>query len=97
MKIIPKIEQYYPVSDEWYPNYPNNLVRMRVTFYENDDPEKDMVRISFWGADDFGLEKDELVSRKVFYKKIKEIKNWLKNIPEPLSAKWLKEQGFISA
>lgn len=97
MKISTKIDQYYQVSDEWYPNYHNNLVRMRVSFYEYDNSEKDMVRISFWGADDFGVEKDELVSKKIFYKKIKEIKNWLKVMPNPLNANYLFNQGFIKA
>lgn len=92
-----KIERYYPVSDQWYPNFPNNTVRMRVTFYEYDDPSKDMVRISFWGNDDFGMEKDELISRVYFGKKLKQINNWMNEILLPLNQKWLTEQGFIPA
>lgn len=53
-----------------------------------------IVRVSVWGADDFGLERDtqdptpEVVRQQI---------QWAKTLPNPLTQAWLRERGFINA
>lgn len=50
-------EKWVKTKECWYPNYEDNLVRIRFS-YHNDIKQ---YHISAWGADDFGLERWEFV------------------------------------
>lgn len=44
-------EEFRPTTDQWYPNYDGNLVKVRVVEYS-----KGGAMVCVWGADDFGME-----------------------------------------
>lgn len=43
-----------PTNDDWYPCYPENLVKLSYLGELSDGT----FRVCAWGADDFGLERD---------------------------------------
>jgi len=46
-----KFECFKPTSEDWYPNYDNNYVR--IAYYSNPDSEP---LVCVWGNDDCGME-----------------------------------------
>ena len=96
-----RYEVMVKVDDDWYPNYPNDEIRIAVIKlpqFTRDDPM--VVRICAWGNDDYGLEKDFTVSsngdRTRKYKDLIKYADQLKEL-EPINAKFLKSEGWISA
>lgn len=94
---------YVKTSDCWYPNFPDNKVFVRAFYY---NPKVNicklpnhqfMTRICIWGADDFGMEKDEIHDLD----NLKEVKAKLfleaQSLPTPISIKYLESVGFIRA
>ncbi len=89
---------FVPVNENWYPSfkidYQGEILLVRVTLHETTlsfDPP--FTRVSVWGADDCGMEKDYLATE---FAQAKE--DWLKVIQQKnLTRKWLNEQGFVNA
>lgn len=46
-------EIYKPTTDDWYPNFENNTIRISLLLL-NDGT----FRVCAWGNDDFGMERD---------------------------------------
>lgn len=55
-----KEEILIDTNDDWYPNYPNNQVQLSYHGCINpwETKDKQVYRVSCWGNDDFGIEKD---------------------------------------
>lgn len=53
-KPIPRAEVFKDTDDEWYPCYPNNQVKLTFHGQISDGT----YRVSAWGNDDFGIDKD---------------------------------------
>jgi hypothetical protein len=71
MKLVRK-ECMKPTSEEWYPNYPGDTVRVAMMLNE-----KPPHGVNVWGNDDTGMElwtKDRGIVRQL-YKKICEMKD----------------------
>lgn len=72
--VFPKrIEHFKNTKDDWYPNYPNNQVRLTYHSCINSyKPESEWVyRVSVWGNDDFGIDrdfKDPMEAKRMFNK-----------------------------
>lgn len=90
------LDFYLPTTDDWYPNYVRNTVRVRVTRLPR---HNQTIRVSVWGADDDGMERDETLpeDRKLCEKRVKEITAFAKSMPNPLTKSWLKANGFVRA
>lgn len=88
IRITKHLDFYWPTTDDWYPCWPRQTVRVQVSEIDA------MVRVSFWGADDFGLERDvpnptpEMVEQQI---------NWAKLLPNPVTQQWLRDHGFVNA
>lgn len=105
-----RLEEFYlPTQDNWYPNFERNTVRVSVVFLaprqikslrsalKTSDVKE--VRISVWGADDFGMERDEILpeDKKLAAKRLKEIRQFARNMPNPLNQDWLEANKFVRA
>ena len=76
--------EFRPTTDEWYPNWPGNMVHVRMC------PLSDgLFRVCVWGADDDGMEID--VSTQ------EEAQAIYNALPPVISKKDLKERGFYRA
>jgi hypothetical protein len=55
-----RIEHFKNTKNDWYPNFPNNQVKLIYHSCINSyKPESEWVyRVSVWGNDDFGIMKD---------------------------------------
>lgn len=102
VSITPLLEFILPVNDDWYPNLPRNTVRIRV--YDGERYEKEQLkcwgRISIWGGDDFGMEKDFDFSNLTPTDKEKKIKEMImeaRSFPNPLNKDWLRAKGYVNA
>ncbi len=75
-------------DEDWYPTVDGklSLTVVSVAYYP-------MIRIHIWGGDDFGMEKDYNISEITF----EEAKKEADAIPEPITVRWLLENGFIYA
>lgn len=73
------------VSDNWYPNYPENMVE--VLCFE--EVRQDGFRVAVWGADDFGME--------IYLKDKGEAKAIYKKLDKTLSQEYLRTLGFQNA
>lgn len=85
-------KQLVKVSDDWYPSLPGGYVSANYYFVgKNPNGFVSKVnRVSFWGDDDFGLEK--------FYETREEAeKEYNTLIKKVLSKEILKGLGFIAA
>ena len=72
------------VTDEWYPNYPGDLVQ--VSFHED---EPGVYRIAVWGEDDMGMGRTftDKGDARAMYRKLE----------GPLSQDYLRTLGFKQA
>ncbi|HEC72591.1 MAG: hypothetical protein ACTSW7_00635 [Candidatus Thorarchaeota archaeon] len=89
-------EIYLPTTDQFYPNYPNDTVRVKVILCTKiwGYPA---IRTCVWGADDCGYDRDEKFgtkkqARQAYKKRVDEINSW-----KVVTRKKLKELGFITA
>ena len=89
-------ERYIPTPDQWYPNYPGDTVRVRVsdvtTIWDTL-----AIRISVWGGDDCGMELDEYFT--THREKNKAYKHWCSLIEswQSISKQQLTDAGFVRA
>jgi hypothetical protein len=95
--ITPHRDFFYPTSDDWYPNYPRDTVRVRVHDQTTPGAETVFIRISVWGADDVGMERDHYVPVSEKEGKLREVVKLADNLPNPLTKSWLRDQGFVPA
>ncbi len=87
-----------PTQDNWYPNFERNTVLVRVSEWINASKDsKYMFRVSVWGADDDGMERDTFVSKKERVEFREALLKEVDNFPNPLNKDWLKSKGFVRA
>jgi hypothetical protein len=81
------IEVMIPTTDNWYPNYENNMVRLVYVGKLVDGT----FRVAVWGADDFGVEYDakDKGTAKELFNKLKTKTN--------ITQKELYDLGFVNA
>lgn len=84
-----------PTLDDWHPSHARDTVRCSLTaFYPRlsrystraDKERSDSWRVGVWGADDTGMEQgfSTLVEAEAMYR----------DLPNPVTMKWLEEHGF---
>lgn len=100
-RIETPIQFFYPVEEDWYPNFPRNTVRISVYLYFNvkwvqkKRNTNGMIRIVVSGADDTAMAKDEYLNVSQYSNRLPEIQYWCDHsLPNPLTKKWLRENGF---
>lgn len=76
--------EFRPTTDDWYPNWPGDMVYIRMCPLSNG-----LFRVCVWGADDTGMEID--------VKSKEEAQAIYNSLPPIISKKDLKERGFYSA
>ena len=103
-KIKPRLEIvldfFYPASSEWLRPYPRQTVKVCLIAYYNPDKignscPTDLLRICV-GEQDINstMELNIPTSIKDYSNKIIELKQWLNDLPNPLTKSWLSEKGF---
>lgn len=88
---------YVPVLEDWYPcfkirwgNSDILLVRVKLHLSCLKQPDQPFLRVSVWGADDMGMDKDYAPTELD-----KATEDYLKIIQRKYpTRKWLTEQGF---
>lgn len=96
---------FYPTSDNWFPNYPNDCVK--VTLSETKHKDSVTFRVCISGADDFamyydvdcvkgnkrpvGFEDDCMTRHETLLYLLDLVDN---KLPSKISIKWCEEQGF---
>lgn len=97
-KQFPPLTKMVKVTDNWYPCFDNNTVKVSLQVLHSnwDDKYPYYLKFQAWGADDFGLEKEELFTD---LNQIKEIYDHYKDqydaIPEIADKKYFYDMGFI--
>ena len=81
-----------PVTDNWHPCYEGNTVRLRLSLnYYNGF----YVRLSAWGADDFGLDLDRYAdTEEEALNLYKEMENLFDSIPDGVEQDYFYNLGF---
>jgi len=67
---------------------------VRVHDQTNEGSAKVFIRISVWGADDSGMEKDFNVPLAAKEETLRQVLRLADNLPNPLTREWLLAQGF---
>lgn len=97
---VDKIQKFVKTTDDWYPNYPGDLVRVfLLNQYNSPNRKWDFVRIAVWGDDDFGLEMDFCgATQEENDAKFKEWKEEIYDkIPDVVTAEYFRKLGFYNA
>lgn len=92
-----RIEKYVTASDDWYPCFPDNKVR--VCMFLTNVKDSKFVRICVWGADDYGMELDYIGSdyEELLYN-YNRIKEYIYDrIPDVVNKEWFLEHAFYQA
>ena len=100
--IITVAEKKVEAVEDWYPCFENHTVRVKLTEYvEPVDAARRATRpafrLSVWGADDTGMERDARCDPKERDELRATLLAEWDQIPSPLSRSWLKEHGFVNA
>ena len=86
-------ERYITVTDDWYPCYEGNKVRLRLSLTSFLD--KHYVKLAAWGADDTAYEKeftfDNIAQAKQMYHQLTPIYELL---PDGIDKYWFIDRGF---
>ena len=90
-------EFHYPTSDDWYPNFPRNCVRVSVMEWKGKKEDFITFRVAVWGEDDFGMEYDLFIIPSEKEMVLNRILKEVDNFPNPLTKLYLKERGFTNA
>lgn len=94
--MINRIEKFIKVTDDWYPTFENNTVKLILMHQVYN--KTDMVRICVWGADDFGLEMDFNGTSEENVLKFNEWKETIYDvIPEFTHIDYFRSLGFYNA
>lgn len=73
---------YKSTKENWYPTGEKGLQCFASRLSDG------TYRVSLWGDDDFGIERDNFAT-------FDSAKEFLKSIPEPVEREWLYQNGFI--
>ena len=79
-----KITKFVKAIGEWYPTYPNSQVKISLV-----QDSEILFRVTIWGEDDFGLEKEFL--------SYAEAKTCYNNLAIPASVPALIKLGFVQS
>lgn len=82
------IRTWKETTDDWYPNFEGNIVAVSLLKL-NDIPPNNCWRVSIWGADDDGMEKD-------FLTRIEALDEF-NLLPEVITKDYLIDRGFSRA
>lgn len=94
--ITPHRDFFWPTSDDWYQNHARNTVQVRVSSQSTDG--QGFVRLSVWGADDFGMERDlHGATAAELQQHLATQLHTADHLPNPLTQEWLTQQGFVRA
>ena len=86
-------ERYITVTDDWYPCYKGNKVRLRLSLTPFRD--KYYVRLAAWGADDTAYVMDfESSKHYEAYAKYQEFREIYNRIPNNIDKDWFIDRGF---
>ena len=94
-----RLDKMVTVTDNWYPCYEGNKVRVSLFLNYHKSLDYQFVRICVWGADDFGLEMD--YEDKDYDKLVAKYHEWkdtiFDKIPNKTNKKWFIDKGFYNA
>ncbi len=86
-------ERYITVTDDWYPCYEGNKVRLRLSIMEFLGEWH--VRLAAWGADDTAYVKDfDTTNREKAKEKYQEFEHAYNLIPNNIDKDWFIDRGF---
>ena len=86
-------ERYITVTDDWYPCYEGNRVRLRLSFGEFLGEWH--VRLAAWGADDTAYVKDfDTANRQEAIDKFLDFESAYNLIPDNIDKDWFIDRGF---
>lgn len=87
-------ERYITVTDDWYPCYEGNKVRLRLSFTSFLD--KYYVRLAVWGADDTAYVKDfEYTNECLAWRRYEELIPIYNTIRDGINKDWFIDRGFV--
>ena len=85
-------ERMVCVTDDWYPCYPGNRVRLRLSlnyfrgYY---------VKLAAWGMDDTAVEIErEAINREDAIRQYTELEKLFDSIPDGVNKEWFFKNGF---
>lgn len=92
-----KSKRMVPTSEDWYPNYENNMVEGKVSLQEHQKGVF-LVLVCFWGSDDFGIElwkefRDDKLAFQYYHSQVK----WLTHLTVANHTELKKVFGFKQA
>ena len=89
-----KKERYITVTDDWYPCYESNKVKLILSL--NQWRDEYYVKIAAWGNDDYGLETvyDGYNNPDDARKKYDALIPVFNNIPDDVDKDWFINKGF---
>lgn len=94
-----RIDKFIEVTDEWYPCYEDNKVKLSLFISNLDKLDYHFVRICVWGLDDFGLEMDYEDTN--YENLISKYNEWKENIfnkaEDGIDKEWFFAKGFYNA
>ena len=89
---ITQDERYITVTDNWYPCYKGHKVKLSIGLYFF---KNYYIKLSAWGADDFGLEIEEnFQNESDAMMRYKELEPYFRSIPDGVNKRWFRQQGF---
>lgn len=92
-KIKQHREHFWPTSDDWYPNFERNTVRVRISSTVTGGQA--WARLSVWGADDDGRETDRHCRTADLPAVVRELNKLADSFPNPITKRWLERNGFV--
>ena len=91
--IVKKRKRMITVSDDWYPCYNDNKVMLGLYIFEDDDYA---VKMTVWGADDFGLELGYYnLSKQEAIDTFNSLLDLFNSVPENTNKTWFRDKGFV--
>lgn len=94
-----RIDKMVVVTDDWYPCFDGNKVKVSLFISNLDKLNCHFVRICAWGNDDFGVEMDyeddNYNNLVIKYNEWKE--NIFDKIEDGISLQWFLDKGFYNA
>ena len=86
-------ERYITVTDDWYPCYKGNKVRLRLSLISFLDTY--YVRLAAWGADDTAYVRDfEYTDKVQANQRYEELIYVYNTIPDGIDKDWFIDRGF---
>lgn len=86
-------QRYITVTDDWYPCYEGNKVRLRLSLSSFLD--KYYVKLAAWGADDTAYEQEfEYTDKAQAKRQYDELTFVYNSIPDGIDKDWFIDRGF---